>query len=155
MTLIATELLGIRLQLITGYKGSSEYVAAAVRGDGDAVITNLPLLERFEAGQSLRVIATFTKASVQPNVPDAATLGEPQLADIMVERMVAAPPNLPAEVKKTLVEAIGKAMNDETVLALSQKAGLGLALQTPDDVAADLRSQAGFFAKWKKYLVPN
>ena len=155
MTLIATELLGIRLQLITGYKGSSEYVAAAVRGDGDAVITNLPLLERFEAGQSLRVIATFTKASVQPNVPDAATLGEPQLADIMVERMVAAPPNLPAEVKKTLVVAIGKAMNDETVLALSQKAGLGLALQTPDDVAADLRSQAGFFAKWKKYLVPN
>ena len=35
VTLIATDLLGIRLQLITGYKGSSEYVAAAVRGDGD------------------------------------------------------------------------------------------------------------------------
>jgi tripartite-type tricarboxylate transporter receptor subunit TctC len=155
MTLIATELLGIRLQLITGYKGSSEYVAAAVRGDGDAVITNLPLLERFAAGQSLRVIATFTKATAQPNVPDAAALGEPQLADIMVERMVAAPPNLPAEVKKTLVDAIDKAMNDETVLSLSQKAGLGLALQSPDAVAEDLRSQAGFFAKWKKYLVPN
>ena len=50
VTMVATELLGIKLQLITGYKGSSEYVAAAVRGDGDAVITNLPILERFEAG---------------------------------------------------------------------------------------------------------
>ena len=57
VTLIATELLGIRLQLITGYRGSSEYVAAAVRGDGDAVITNLPLLARFEASKSLRLIA--------------------------------------------------------------------------------------------------
>ena len=50
VTMIATELLGIRLQLITGYKGSSEYVAAAVRGDGDAVITNLPLLASLRGG---------------------------------------------------------------------------------------------------------
>jgi len=155
VTMIATELLGIRLQLITGYKGSSEYVAAAVRGDGDAVITNLPLLERFAAGQSLRIIATFTKEPTQSDVPDAAALGQPQLADVMVERMVAAPPNLPPEAKNILIEAIGKAMTDPTVLSLSEKAGLRLALQSPDAVAADLRTQAGFFTKWKKYLVPN
>src|ERR1700678_262084 len=59
VTMIATDMLGIKLQLITGYKGSSEYVAAAVRGDGDAVITNLPIPARFEATQSLRIIATF------------------------------------------------------------------------------------------------
>src|ERR1700688_1007286 len=82
VTMIATELLGIRLQLITGYKGSSEYVAAAVRGDGDAVITNLPLLGRFEAGQSLRLLATFTKDGTRPEVADAKALGQPQLADL-------------------------------------------------------------------------
>ncbi len=82
VTMIATELLGIRLQLITGYKGSSEYVAAAVRGDGDAVITNLPILARFEAGQSLRLLATFTKDGTRPDVPNATALGQPQLADI-------------------------------------------------------------------------
>ncbi len=75
VTMIATELLGIRLQLITGYNGSSEYVAAAVRGDGDAVITNLPLLGRFEAGQSLRLLATFTKDGTRPDVPNATALG--------------------------------------------------------------------------------
>jgi tripartite-type tricarboxylate transporter receptor subunit TctC len=155
VTLIATELLGIRLQLITGYRGSSEYVAAAVRGDGDAVITNLPILARFEAGRSLRLIATFTTGGTRRDVPDAAVLGEPQLADIMVERMVAAPPNLPAEVKKILVEAIDKAVNDPAVAALSEKSGMGLALQSPDEVAADIRNQANFFTKWKKYLAPN
>src|SRR5580704_15717096 len=81
VTMVATELLGIKLQLITGYKGSSEYVAAAVRGDGDAVITNLPLLGRFEAGQSLRLLASFTTGGARHDIPDAAALGQPQLAD--------------------------------------------------------------------------
>jgi tripartite-type tricarboxylate transporter receptor subunit TctC len=155
VTMIATELLGIKLQLITGYKGSFEYVAAAVRGDGDAVVTNLPILARFEAGQSLRLLASFTKDGTRPDVPNAAALGHPQLADIVVERMVGAPPNLPAEVKKILVEAIDKAVNDPAVIALSEKAGMGLALQSPDEVAADVHAQANFFEKWRKYLVPN
>jgi tripartite-type tricarboxylate transporter receptor subunit TctC len=155
VTMIATELLGIRLQLITGYKGSSEYVAAAVRGDGDAVITNLPILARFEASQSLRVIATFTSDGARRDVPDAKALGEPQLADLLVERLVAAPPNLPPDIKKTLVEAIDKAVNDPAVVTLSEKTGMGLALQSSDEAAADIRSQGNFFAKWKKFLVPN
>jgi tripartite-type tricarboxylate transporter receptor subunit TctC len=155
VTLIATELLGIRLQLITGYKGSSEYVAAAVRGDGDAVITNLPLLSRFEASQSLRLIAAFTTGGTRHDIPDAAALGQPQLADLLVERMVAAPPNLPADIKKILVEALDKAVTDPTVVSLSEAAGLGFALQSPDEVAADIRSQTNFFTKWRKYLVPN
>jgi tripartite-type tricarboxylate transporter receptor subunit TctC len=155
VTMIATELLGIKLQLITGYKGSSEYVAAAVRGDGDAVITNLPILARFEAGQSLRLLASFTTDGTRPDVPNATTLGLPQLADISVERMVAAPPNLPADIKKILVEALDKAVNDPAVVALSEKSGMGLALQSPDEVAADVHAQANFFDKWRKYLVPN
>jgi tripartite-type tricarboxylate transporter receptor subunit TctC len=155
VTMIATELLGIKLQLITGYKGSSEYVAAAVRGDGDAVITNLPILARFEAGQSLHLLASFTTDGTRPDVPNATALGLPQLADISVERMVAAPPNLPADIKKILVEALDKAVNDPAVTALSEKSGMGLALQSPDEVAADVHAQANFFDKWRKYLVPN
>jgi tripartite-type tricarboxylate transporter receptor subunit TctC len=155
VTMIATDLLGIKLQLITGYKGSSEYVAAAVRGDGDAVITNLPILERFEAGQSLRLLASFTTDGTRPDVPNAAALGSPQLADIAVERMVAAPPNLPPAIKKILVEALDKAVNDPEVVALSEKSGMGLKLQSPEEVAADVHAQANFFERWRKYLVPN
>jgi tripartite-type tricarboxylate transporter receptor subunit TctC len=155
VTLIASELLGIKIQLITGYKGSSEYVAAAVRGDGDAVITNLPILARFEASQSLRIIATFTTDGTRPDIPNATALGEPQLGDLVVERMVGGPPNLPAETKKILVDALDKAINDPAVVSMSEKTGMGLKLQLPDEVAADIRSQANFFTKWRKYLVPN
>jgi tripartite-type tricarboxylate transporter receptor subunit TctC len=155
VTLIATELLGIRLQLITGYKGSSEYVAAAVRGDGDAVISNLPILTRFEASRSLRIVATFTTDGTRPDIPNAIALGEPQLGELLVERMVGAPPNLPADIKKILVDAIDKAVNDPAVVSMSEKTGMGLSLQLPDAVTADIRSQASFFTKWRKYLVPN
>jgi tripartite-type tricarboxylate transporter receptor subunit TctC len=155
VTMIASELLGIRMQLITGYKGSSEYVAAAVRGDGDAVITNLPILARFEASQSLRIIATFTTDKPRPDVPDANALGQPQLGDLVVERMVGAPPNLPADIKKILVDALDKAVNDPAVVTMSEKTGMGLSLQSPEEVAADVHNQASFFTKWKKYLAPN
>jgi tripartite-type tricarboxylate transporter receptor subunit TctC len=155
VTMIATDMLGIKLQLITGYKGSSEYVAAAVRGDGDAVITNLPILARFEASQSLRIIATFTTERIRPDIPDATALGQPQLSELLVERMVAAPPNLPPDIKKILVEALDKAVNDPAVAVMSEKTGMGLSLQSPDEVTADIHSQANFFTKWRKYLVPN
>jgi hypothetical protein len=32
---------------------------------------------------------------------------------------------------------------------------MGLSLQSPDEVTADIHSQANFFTKWRKYLVPN
>jgi len=37
-TMIGAQLLGLKTQLITGYKGSADYVVAAIRGDSDAVI---------------------------------------------------------------------------------------------------------------------
>ncbi len=61
-TLIATELLGINKEMIGGYKGSNDYVVAAIRGDGDAVITALPLLRRMQAGGELRIIADLRRA---------------------------------------------------------------------------------------------
>jgi tripartite-type tricarboxylate transporter receptor subunit TctC len=37
-TVVGANLMGVRAQLITGYKGSSDFVVGAIRGDGDAVI---------------------------------------------------------------------------------------------------------------------
>ena len=79
-TLIGTELIGIRTQMITGYKGSNDYVIAAIRGDGDAVVTTLPLMRRLQDGNELRILATFeTKGSV-PGAEDATTLAQPSSA---------------------------------------------------------------------------
>src|SRR5258708_2465093 len=77
-TLIAASLLGLKAQMITGYKGSNDYVVGAIRGDGDAVITALPVLRRMAAGKTLRILATFEEKSTVPGASDAAALGHPE-----------------------------------------------------------------------------
>src|SRR5207248_3360404 len=58
-TMIGSQLLGLRTQLITGYKGSADYVVAAIRGDSDAVIAAIPTTLRFVRGGTIRVLASF------------------------------------------------------------------------------------------------
>lgn len=151
-TLIASHILGIKPQMITGYQGSNDYVVGAIRGDGDAAVTALPLLRRMEAGKAVRVLATFEEHSSFPGAQDATTLGQPELSQILLERLVAAPPRLPADVKGTLATALAKAMAEPQVVAWAKKADIELSPKTPDQAVAILHDQAKFFAKWKKYL---
>ena len=73
-TVIACHLLGIRGKYITGYAGSADYIVAAIRGDGDAVIAANSSLRRYQDGGGIRIIATFERESTLPGVPDAAEL---------------------------------------------------------------------------------
>jgi tripartite-type tricarboxylate transporter receptor subunit TctC len=154
-TQIATNLLGIKAQIITGYKGSSEYALAAIRGDGDAVITTMALLQRLRASGDLRILACFEPHSSVAGADDATTLKQPELARITLERLIAAPPGLPAEIKAALADALGKALGDPQIVDWAKQADINLACETPDQAAATLTDQEKFFAKWKTYLVPS
>ncbi len=154
-TQIATHLLGIKAQLITGYKGSSEYALAAIRGDGDAVVTTLALLLRLKASGDLRILASFEKHSSVPGADDATTLQQPELGLITLERLIGAPPGLAPEVKTALATALGQALADPQVVDWAKKADINLGSETPEQAAATLADQAKFFDKWKPYLVPG
>ncbi len=65
-TVIGTKLLGLRSQLITGYKSSADYVVAAIRGDSDAVIASYPTAMRFARGNPIRMLASFRKEAMPP-----------------------------------------------------------------------------------------
>jgi putative tricarboxylic transport membrane protein len=151
-TLIAAHLLGLRPQLITGYKGSSDYVMGAVRGDGDAVITVLPTLRRMAAGGTLRILATFEQKSSIEGAADANTLGQPELAQITLQRLIGGPPALPADVKQALAGALARALTDPDVQNWAQKADAGLAPETPEEATATLNAQIAFYNKWKPIL---
>lgn len=151
-TLIAAHLLGIRPELITGYKGSSDYVMGAVRGDGDAVITALPILRRMAAGKTLRILAAFETRSSVPGAADATTLGQPELAQINLQRLIAGPPGLPAEIMDALAAALTKALADPEVAAWARKTDAGLDPETPVQAAATLHAEIAFYDKWKPYL---
>jgi tripartite-type tricarboxylate transporter receptor subunit TctC len=154
-TLIATDLLGIKKEMIGGYKGSNDYVVAAIRGDGDAVVTALPLLRRMQAGGELRILASFEAHSTVPGAEDATTLGQPELSQIVLERLIGAPPGLPAPIKSILADALAKAAADPAIVAWAKKSDSELTWDPPDRAAEILAEQAKFFAKWKKYLLPG
>jgi tripartite-type tricarboxylate transporter receptor subunit TctC len=152
-TVIGTNLLGIRTQLITGYKGSSDFVVGAIRGDGDAVIAPVTSLRPLLQSRTVRVLASFEPHSTMPGVPDGAALGKPELAQILLERLVGAPPGLPAGIKATLSAALAKAMADPLTVSLARKFEVELAPNTADQAMARVRENAAFFAKYKSFLM--
>jgi tripartite-type tricarboxylate transporter receptor subunit TctC len=151
-TLISAELLGIKAQLITGYKGSSDYVVGAMRGDGDAVVTSLPILRRMRQGEALRILATFEDHTSEKDAADATTLGQPDLSQIVLERLIGAPPGVPAQIQTILADALQKAIKDPQVITWAEQTGVDVRSETPEEAARIVRDQAAFFNRWKKVL---
>src|SRR5215510_51627 len=151
-TLIGTRLLGLRTQLISGYKGSADYVIAAMRGDADAVVAGLPTAMRFLKGNSNRILASFEKNSSFPGIPGAAQLGQPDLDQITIERVVGAPPGLPMDVQAILSGALAKAVVDPKVVAWAKDNDVVMKAKTPAEAAALVAQQRVFFDRWKQYL---
>jgi tripartite-type tricarboxylate transporter receptor subunit TctC len=151
--IIGTEVLGIRRQLITGYRGSSDYIVAAIRGDSDAVISATSTMMRFARAGQLRILASFETHSSVPGVPDATSLGKPELDRITVERPVGAPPGTPLDIQAILSAALAKALADPKVVAWARQNDIVMKSKTPQETAALVARQRAFFEQWKRYLV--
>jgi tripartite-type tricarboxylate transporter receptor subunit TctC len=152
-TIIGTEVLGIKRQLITGYRGSSDYIVAAIRGDCDAVISATSTMTRFARAGQLRILASFEAHSSFPGVPDASSLGKPELDQITVERPVGAPPGTKPEIQDLLSAALAKALADPKVVAWAKENDVIMRSKTPAEAAALVARQRNFFEHWKRYLV--
>jgi tripartite-type tricarboxylate transporter receptor subunit TctC len=151
-SVVGTQLLGLRTQLITGYRGSADYVVAAVRGDSDAVVAALPTTYRFRRGNQLRPLASFETKSSIPGIPDATSLGKPELDLIRVERLVAAPPGTPPDIVNVLSAALGKALVDPVVTKWAVENDVVMIPRTPQEAVATLNQQRAFFEKYKSSL---
>jgi len=152
-TVIGSQLLGLKSQLITGYKGSVDYIVAAIRGDSDAVIAALPSTLRFMKGNQIRPLASFeTKSSVH-GIPDATSLGQPDLDKIAVDRLVAGPPGMPIDLRDILTASLAKSLSDPAVVQFAKDQDVIMLPKTPEETVAVLNEQRSFFEKWKKYLV--
>ena len=150
-TMIGTRLLGLRPQLISGYQSSADYVVAAIRGDSDAVIAGFPTAMRFVRGNQIRLLATFRKEPGSP-IPDAVALGQPDLDQIRIERVVAAPPGLPADVQAILSNALAKAVVDPKVVAWGKENDVVMLPKNVAETAAIVAQQRVFFERWKSFL---
>ncbi len=151
--IIGTEVLGIRRQLITGYKGSSDYIVGAIRGDCDAVISATSTMMRFTRAGELRILASFETKTALSGIPDATALGKPELDRITVERPVGAPPGTPADVQNMLSDALARSLADDKVVKWAKENDFLMKSKTPQETAALIARQRTFFEQWKKYLL--
>ncbi len=151
-TRIGAKLLDIPARVIAGYKGTSDYIVAALRGDGDAAVASITALSQFIKGGLVRPLATFETTGSLPGVPDATTLGQPELADIVQLRPVAGPPGMPDTLRASLSSALVAALRDPSVIAWARRNHANL---RPDDAETTARlfaQQARFIARWKDEL---
>jgi tripartite-type tricarboxylate transporter receptor subunit TctC len=104
-------------------------------------------------GQTVRLAVSFEEESSVPGVPDATDIGLPELSQIRVERMVAAPPGLPDDIRQVLNSALDKAVRDPDVVAWAEEAGHPWIPQAEGNGDAVMQEQAAFFEKWKSVIL--
>ena len=153
-TWIASSMLGIRAEIITGYRGTNDYIVAALRGDGDAAVASITALTQFRAGNLIRVLASFENHSSISGAEDATTLNLPELTQNVQLRPVAGPPDLPAGLVDVLARSIMEAMQDPKLVAWANAAGANLDAKGPEQTLSALRQQKQFIDKWKDVLKP-
>lgn len=100
--IIATSVMGIETEFVTGYSGSQESVAAALRGDVDAVQYPFPspsIKSPVEDGDMTPIIVY--DRSPPPYAPDTLTADdagyESLIGQVNLQRLVGGPPGIPAE----------------------------------------------------------
>jgi len=144
-------IMGVNTEIVTGYSGSSGYMTALIRGEVDAanmgVYSGLPYIK---AGETKNIIA-FRETKLLPDLPyikkdspwkDLRLFGE--------DRVVAAPPGVPKEVMRILIDAFVKSIRDPQTQEWSKKTDYLLQDDfLGDDVLQLSRDLVGLYTKYK------
>ena len=151
-TTIVSEALEIPYEVITGYKGSSEYILGVIRGDVDAAFANLSTVQSYLESGDVKMVALIGEESDDPAIIDAADLGIPELGNIKVVRMVGAPPGLPEDIKNTLEQAILSALADPEFKVWLESTGNDVYPAGSLATTESVNDMSSFYEKFKEYL---
>ena len=136
---LAAKNLGLRFDMVTGYRGTGDSVPGLMRGD---FVTWLNPSEHSTVGPlakdgHLRCIVHLApeRSWACPDTPTSRELGLGYLSSIL--RLVALPPGVPPERAKKLEEIVVKAMADAEFVNWAKKSGTPI---DPGDAAAAMAS---------------
>jgi tripartite-type tricarboxylate transporter receptor subunit TctC len=146
------ETMGLKLNQLTGYKGTNDYIVATIRGDADACIAPVSTLAKFIKSGDMRGLVTFEDKSTFEGVPTIASLGHPELTGLAVERYVLAPPKTPANIVKVLSAAFAKASTDPQLIEATEKAKEEIAYLDADAAKAQAEKSIKIYEKHKKLM---
>lgn len=107
------------------FTGSAGAVAALIRGDVPIGLYPEDTVSSLVETKKVRPLLCLMEETVFPGVPDLKKIGFPELAGVTKsQRLITAPPKLPADIKKILVDALKKTLVDKEFITFNKKVGL-------------------------------
>ena len=144
--IIMSEVFGIETEIVTGFSGSGESIAAIARGDVDAIVLSLDSsMGAIQAGDLVPLAVMSEERS--DTIPDVPTIFEFEAADESQQavldayvamgeaaRPVAGPPGIPEDVLTSLREGFECALGNEELIANAEEAGRPLAPLSGEEI---------------------
>jgi tripartite-type tricarboxylate transporter receptor subunit TctC len=155
MARIAAAVLGIKAQFLTSYTGGPATHLAIIRGEADAGLGMDVAIARHLASGDLRQLVWFARKGARgtpAGVAAADDVGHPELAGLSLNRVFAAPPDLPEDVRTKLVDVMQKALNDPELAAWAAKTNFPLDTGTPGETRRLYSEQRLFLTKYRHML---
>lgn len=155
MAKIVAAALQLKVKYLTGYSGGPAAQLAIIRGESDAGLGMDVTIAKYLKSGDLKQLAWFQKRGAHDtpvDVPTADDLGHPELANLGLFRMFAAPPGLPPEVEKKLASMVQAALHSPGLAAWSKAADFPLDLGSPDEAKRLYSEQKAFLEKYQELL---
>lgn len=150
---LSFSMIGCPLVNVTGYKGSNETMIAVMRGEVDATLKPISSLKKYVDSGDLRMLVTYTANDVLEGVDSTGSLGHEKMADFNVQRVIAAPPGLPADIQKRLSDAFIEAANQADVKEWAEGAKVDLDPIGGEETAKMMSDLATFYSGYKDLLM--
>ncbi|HLQ26804.1 MAG TPA: tripartite tricarboxylate transporter substrate binding protein [Acidiferrobacterales bacterium] len=108
------EKLGVKWKPLN-HEGAASAILAVIRGDADIFWASYESMQQYIDNGDVKAVLYYGNARSPklPNTPTVAEAGMPDLSESMnAQRMLGAPPGLPADVRAVLEQAIKQAVED-------------------------------------------
>ena len=139
-------------EIVTGYKGTKEMTLGLMRGDTPTgILPQLSTQKYIQAGD-IRALLTTDDESPYKGVPTAKSLGLTDLNGLFIHRLIAAPPGLPADIRKTLTDAFVAAMNDPDLKKAAAKAHRPFGPLNGQQAEDAVKQQLALYLRFKESL---
>ena len=146
-------LMEIPVDIVSGYQNSVDSLVAVTRNDVDASVHSLAAIQKMQTAGLVRPIFVFEPQTPIPGVEDASAINQPDLGKIYQYRPVCAPPGLPADISKTLSDALVQSAKTPDAQAWAKKIGSALYPLDQQQTLAMVQEQQALFKAWHKFLV--
>ena len=158
MAKIVAAALQLDVKYLSGYSGGPDTHLAIIRGEADAGLGMDVTIAKYLKSGDLRQLVWFQKRGARDtpkDVPSAEDVGHPELTNLGLYRMFAAPPGLPPAIQTKLTSIVQQALHSPQLAAWSEQTQFPLDVGSPARAEALYREQKDFLQKYRPLLKPE